>query len=120
MISNKTNQAIIHEILEGFAKTGIAQLKDSLEKLFNQLMIAEREDHIGAGPYERTPERNTYSNGFKDKMLLTRSGKLHLQVPQVRDGDFYPSCLEKGCKINETLPAKVNMAHLGNVNPLRK
>ena len=71
MISNKTNKAMIHEILEGFAQTGIKELKDSLERLFNQLMIAEREDYIGVGPYERSPDRKYHSNGFKDKTLVT-------------------------------------------------
>jgi len=41
MISNKTNKAVIHEILEDFAKKGVDQLKDSLERLFDQLMIAD-------------------------------------------------------------------------------
>ncbi len=74
MISNKTNREEINEILENFAQNGINQLKDSLEKLFNQLMIAEREEFINAGPYERTSDRKDYSNGFKNKKLLTRTG----------------------------------------------
>jgi len=41
MISNKTNKAVIHEILEDFTKKGVDQLKDSLERLFDQLMIAD-------------------------------------------------------------------------------
>lgn len=54
MILNKTNKAMIHEILEEFAKTGIDQLKDSIERLFNQLMVAGREDYLEAAPYEST------------------------------------------------------------------
>ena len=73
---------MIHEILEDFAQAGISQLKESFERFFNQLMIAEREYYIGAGPNERTPERKFYSNGFKDKTFVTRSGKLlGLKVP---------------------------------------
>jgi len=41
MISNKTNNAVIHEILEVFAKKGVDQLKGSLERLFDQLMVAD-------------------------------------------------------------------------------
>jgi len=96
MISNKTNKFLILEVLEDFAQTGLNQLRESLEKLFNQLMIAEREDFVGASPYERTSDRKDYCNGFKDKKLLTRSGELQLSIPQVRSGSFYPSCLEKG------------------------
>ncbi|MCB1118613.1 MAG: transposase [Chlamydiia bacterium] len=72
MISNKSNNAMIQEILEDFAQTGINQMRKSLENLINQLMLAEREDHIGAAPYERTNNRKAYSNGFKDRKLLTR------------------------------------------------
>ena len=95
MISNKSNKFLIQEVLEEFATRGIDQLKQSLEQLLNQLMIAEREDFIGASPYERTPDRQGYGNGFKNKKLLTKTGELELKVPKVRDSKFYPSCLEK-------------------------
>lgn len=119
MISNKNNTGMIHEILEDFAKTGINELKNSLEKLFNQLMLAEREEYIGASPYERTPDRKAYSNGFKNKKLLTRSGELHLQVPQVREGDFYPSCLEKGEKVEQALKVALAEAYVQGVSTRR-
>ena len=82
---------------------GINGLKESLERLFNELMIAEREQFIGAAPYERTSDRKAYCNGFKDKKLLTKNGSLDLQVPQVREGNFYPSCLEKGEQTEQAL-----------------
>lgn len=119
MISNKTNKAMINEILENFAQTGIVQLKESLEELFNQLMLAEREDHIGAGPYERSSERKGYSNGFKNKSLLTRSGQLDLRVPQVREGDFYPSCLQKGEKVEQALKLALAEAYVQGVSTRR-
>ena len=30
--------------------------------------------------------------------MLTRLGKLNFSVPQVREGGFYPSALERGCR----------------------
>lgn len=119
MISNKSNKTMIHEILEDFANQGINQLKESLEQLFNQLMIAEREDFIGAGPYERSTDRKDYSNGFKNKTLLTRSGKLDLKVPQVRGGDFYPSSLEKGEKVEQALKLALAEAYVQGVSTRR-
>lgn len=74
MISNKSNRHLIHEVLEDFAKAGMRQLNESLERLFNELMLAEREDFVKAAPYERTGDRRDYCNGFKNKKLLTRSG----------------------------------------------
>ena len=64
MISNKTNRHQINEILQNFALTGINHLKKSLEKLFNELMIAEHEEFINASPYERTDDRKDYSRSI--------------------------------------------------------
>lgn len=119
MISNKSNNAMIQEILEDFAQTGITQMKQSLENLFNQLMLAEREDHIGAAPYERTENRKAYANGFKDRKLLTNSGELNLNIPQVRNGDFYPSCIEKGEKIEQALKLALAEAYIQGVSTRR-
>ena len=116
MISNKTNKALVDEILEDFATNGINQLKESLERLFNELMIAEREDYIKAGPYERTPDRQGHSNGFKNKKLLSRTGQLELKVPQVRNGDFYPSCLEKGQRVEQALKLALAEAYVQGVS----
>ena len=57
MISNKSNQHHINEILEGFAAAGLSQLKESLERLYNQLMVAEREDYVNAAPYRSEETR---------------------------------------------------------------
>jgi transposase-like protein len=116
MISNKTNQYVIQEVLEEFAANGINQLKNSLEQLLNQLMLAEREDFVGAGPHERTEQRKGYCNGFKNKKLLTRSGELELSIPQVREGGFYPSCLSKGEKVEQALKLALAEAYVQGVS----
>ena len=119
MISNKSNYAAIQEALEVFVNKGVNDLKESLEKLLNQLMLAEREAAVGAAPYERTPERNGYCNGFKEKKLLTRSGELELQIPQVRGMEFYPSCLEKGEKVEQALKLVLAEAYVQGVSTSR-
>lgn len=119
MISNKSNKSFISEVLEDFARNGINELKESLERLFNQLMLAEREEAVGAAPYERTSERKGYCNGFKDKKLLTRTGELELKVPQVRGADFYPSCLEKGERVEQALKTVLAEAYVQGVSTRR-
>ena len=116
MISNKSNHHHIHEVLEDFAKAGMRQLNESLERLFNELMLAEREDFVNAAPYERTSDRRDYCNGFKNKKLLTRSGELELRVPQVRESSFYPSCLEKGEKVEQALKLALAEAYVQGVS----
>ena len=58
------------------------------------LMELERDEHIGVGNYERGEDRRSQRNGYKSRQLYTRVGTLVLQVPQTRDGAFYPSILE--------------------------
>jgi putative transposase len=99
MISNLKYTPLIGEVLEDLASQGIEELCPSLERLFNELMLIEREQFLQASPYERTDQRKGYANGFKDKMLQTRLGKLKLQVPKTRSSEFYPSCLEKGLSV---------------------
>lgn len=60
-----------------------------------QLMELERDVHVGKEAYERGEGRHTYRNGYKDRQLYTRVGSLTLRVPKTRDGQFYPSILEK-------------------------
>ncbi len=59
------------------------------------LMEAERDGHVGAERFERTGVRRTQRNGYKPRTLVTRVGTLELRVPQTRDGQFYPSVLER-------------------------
>jgi transposase-like protein len=107
---------MLQEVLEDFATRGVDQLKASLEQLFNQLMLAEREDYVRAGPHERTEQRRGHCNGFKNKTLLTRTGELELNVPQVREGGFYPSCLQKGEKVEQALKLALAEAYVQGVS----
>ena len=103
MTSNPKYSPLIAEALEELATQGIEFLRPALERLFNELMLIEREEVLNASPYERTDQRKGYANGFKNKMLQTRVGKLNLQVPKAREIPFYPSCLEKGIRSERAL-----------------
>ena len=90
-------------LLETLAENGCDALPDVLRLLLNAAMLIERQKHLGAGPYERTSERVGHANGFKDKTIQTRMGAVPLSVPQVREGGFYPSALEKGQRSERAL-----------------
>lgn len=119
MTSNQTYNAMIADILEELAQEGISHLCPSLERLFNELMKIEREQVLGAAPYERSDQRKGYANGYKNKMLQTRSGKLHLQVPQTRDISFYPQCLEKGERSERALRLAIAEMYVNGVSTRR-
>lgn len=115
MISNKLFTPLIAEALEELSKQGIEDLCPALTRLFNELMKIEREQALQAAPYERTEERKGYANGFKNKMLHTRMGKLDLQVPQARGMAFYPNCLEKGERTEKALKLAIAEMYVNGV-----
>jgi putative transposase len=59
-----------------------------LEEIFNQVLLAQSSEQVGAEPYERTEERTAYRNGFRDRQMTTRVGTLTLRVPRHRNGKF--------------------------------
>jgi transposase-like protein len=119
MISDIIKSKMIAEILEGLIQGGTENFAPVLEKLLNELMKIEREKCIGAQPFERTEDRKGYSNGFKDKTLQTRTGPLRLKIPQVRDLEFYPACLEKGCRSEKALKIAIAEMYVQGVSTRR-
>jgi transposase-like protein len=84
------------EFLEQIAREGLDVIPDLIRIIVNQAMEYERQQHLGAGRYQRTARRQGYANGYKPKTVKTRQGKITFDIPQVREGNFYPSALEKG------------------------
>jgi len=91
------------ELLEQIAQEGFEVLPQLIQTVVNTAMRLEREKHLGVGPYERSQERNGHANGFKPKTVNTRVGKITFDVPQVREGGFYPQSLEKGQRSERAL-----------------
>jgi putative transposase len=118
MIPNKLLNPQIIEALTSLSEEGLVSLP-VLEKLMNELMKVEREQVIGAGHYERSEDRKGYCNGFKNKKLATRSGKLDLQVPQTRGIPFYPQCLERGERSERALKLAVAEMYFSGVSTRR-
>src|SRR3954453_9216028 len=59
-------------------------LRSVAEAVLQLLMEADVEGVIGAARHERTAERQTYRNGFRDRTLDTRLGTLQLRIPKLR------------------------------------
>lgn len=104
------------EFLEQIADGGLAALPDALRLLINAAMLLERQQFIGVGPYERSLERQAHANGFKDKTIQTRIGALTLDVPQVREGGFYPQSLDKGVRSERALKLAVAEMYVQGVS----
>jgi putative transposase len=63
-------------------------LKAAIEEVVQEVLEAEMDEAIGARKSERTPERTSYRSGYYSRGLVTRVGKLELEVPQDRKGHF--------------------------------
>ena len=61
-------EALVEQLIEG----GSENMATVFAGLFNLAMRIERERFLGAGHYERTPERRGYANGTRPKMVLSR------------------------------------------------
>jgi transposase-like protein len=80
----------IQELLHG--DRGMAAL---LEPILNQILQAEMTEHLGAGPEERTDDRQGYRNGSYNRKLTTRVGTLELEVPRDREGEFQTALFQR-------------------------
>ena len=91
------------ELTDLIIEQGFDYLPELIRILINAAMQAERQKYLGVDPYERSPERRGYANGFKPKTVNTRLGEITFDVPQVRDSSFYPEALEKGLRSERAL-----------------
>jgi len=91
------------EYLGQLAEQGLEGLPNLIRVMVNEAMRIERENYLGAKPYERSEERQGHANGYKPKTVKTRVGEVTFDVPQVREGGFYPHSLEKGMRSERAL-----------------
>ena len=109
-------ESLPREILEELMEEGAGAFRKVIEKLLNLAMELERSEFLGAEPYERTRERRDHANGFKDKTVATRVGRLKLKIPQVRNLSFYPKSLERGCRSEKALKLAIAEMYVKGVS----
>lgn len=109
--SNELNAAV-----QLLAEHGFEGMANAMQILFNEAMKLERAEYLRAEPYQRTDQRKTYANGFKDKTVNSRLGKLELHVPQTRDCGFYPTSLERGERSERALKLAVAEMYVQGVS----
>jgi transposase-like protein len=109
----------IASLMATVSEKGFEGMGEAFQILINEAMKIERGKFLGAMPYERNSERGGYANGFKDKTVNTRIGKIELQVPQVRNCDFYPQSLEKGVRSERALRLAVAEMYVQGVSTRR-
>jgi putative transposase len=93
-------------------------LRAVAEAVLQLLVEADVEGLIGAARHERTAERQTYRNGYRDRALDTRLGTLQLRVPKLRTGpSYFPPFLEPRKTSEKALVAVIQEAWIGASRP---
>src|SRR5512132_2632517 len=95
---SQTQDTIVAALMEQLIAEGPDGMAQVFTTLFNLAMRLERERFLGAGLYERNPDRRGYANGYKSKTLDTTAGTVTVDVPKAAgiDEPFYPQSLERG------------------------
>lgn len=96
---DRRKDTALEAVLEQLIEHGPGEMASVFARAFELAMQIERERFLGAGHYERTPERHGYANGYKPKRIDTPAGTVNVQVPKTagHDGEpFYPQSLERG------------------------
>ena len=105
--------------LEEITRNGIEAIPELMKVLLNNIMQVERAKYLQAGEYERTESRKGHANGYKPKTVKTRLGEITFAIPQVREGGFYPSALEKGLRSERALMATLAEMYVQGVSTRR-
>lgn len=97
------NHTTTNSIFEIIQQNNLQGMEQAMTILINEAMKLERSKHLQCEPFERSDNRLDYANGFKPKTVNTRLGALELKVPQTRNSNFYPNCLDKGMRSERAL-----------------
>ena len=102
------------ELVEKYADADL--FRELGQYALQRLMEMEAEQIVGAGHHERTEERTTHRNGYRDRRLETRMGTMNLKIPKLRSGTYFPSFLEPRKMSEQALVAVVQEAYVKGVS----
>ena len=102
----KIDSAIIDELMKGYQRpedmTGPGGILEELTKrVYERILGAEMTHYLGyekgqAPPRDENQKPKNYRNGTSKKTLLSEDGKLEIEVPRDRTGQFDPQFIRKG------------------------
>src|SRR3978361_480503 len=107
-------------LIKAFQKADDGNFLRSLaETVLQILMEADVDGLIGAGRYERSGDRSTWRNGYRDRSLDTRLGTLNLKIPKLRTGAYFPGFLEPRKTAEKALVSVIQEAWIAGVSTRR-
>ena len=91
-------------------------LREGIVVLTRLLMEWEVSEQIGAERYQRSEERQTHRNGYRERGWETRVGEVPLRVPKLRRGTYFAGFLEPRRRAERALLAVVQAAYVEGVS----
>jgi len=123
-MTHHKDDTTIERVMETLIENGLDGMGEAFGILYNTAMEIERAQFLGAGRYERSENRIGQGNGFKNKTIKARVGKIPLKIPQVRGlpkgtEGFYPKSLEKGIRSERALKLALAEMYIHGVSTRR-
>ena len=82
-MTHHKDDTTISRVMETLIENGMESMGEAFGILYNAAMEIERAQFLGADRYERNEDRIGRANGFKDKTIKARVGKIPLKIPVV-------------------------------------
>ena len=91
-------------------------LREMIGFAAERLMALEVEGLTRAAHGERSPERITHRNGYRERSWETRAGTVALKIPKLRKGSYFPGFLEPRRMAEKALTAVIQEAYIQGVS----
>jgi putative transposase len=83
-------------------------------------MGLEIEGNTGAGLYQGNKDRVTYRSGYRERQWDKRVGSVPLEIPRLREGNYFPSLLEPRRKVEQALLSVIQEAYVLGVSTRKR